>query len=53
MVTHDENMARHAGRIIRMRDGQIEKNETVSRPLMSALPEEIEKSLQEVFHAAG
>ena len=53
MVTHDENMARHAGRIIRMRDGQIEKNETVARPLLSTLPEEIEKSLQEVLHAAG
>lgn len=48
MVTHDENMARHAGRIIRMRDGRIERIEVVDRPLRSDLPEEVEKSLREV-----
>lgn len=53
MVTHDENMARHAGRIIRMRDGQIEHIDTVARPLQSSLPEEIETSLREVRNAAG
>ncbi len=51
MVTHDENMARHAGRIIRMRDGRIEKNEVVDKPLKSPLPAEIEQSLREVHHA--
>ena len=51
MVTHDENMARHAGRIIRMCDGQVEHIETVDRPLLSQLPESIEKSLREVSGA--
>ncbi len=51
MVTHDENMARHAGRIIRMRDGIIEHLELVRNPLQSVLPAEIEKSLREVRHA--
>ncbi len=48
MVTHDENMARHAGRIIRMKDGKVERIELVDRPLRSQLPENIEKSLREV-----
>ena len=48
MVTHDENMARHAGRIIRMKDGRIERIELVKEPLQSLLPAEIETSLQEV-----
>ncbi|MDD3146573.1 MAG: ABC transporter ATP-binding protein [Candidatus Riflebacteria bacterium] len=52
MVTHDENMARHAGRIIRMRDGLIERIETVSKPLQAVLPAEVETSLREVRHAA-
>jgi len=52
MVTHDENMAEHAGRIIRMCDGRIERSEKVSKPLLSELPEEIEKSLREVSGAA-
>jgi putative ABC transport system ATP-binding protein len=51
MVTHDENMARHAGRIIRMKDGRIEKIETVARPLSSVLPESIENSLREAADA--
>ncbi|HNX74203.1 MAG TPA: ABC transporter ATP-binding protein [Candidatus Rifleibacterium sp.] len=51
MVTHDENMARHAGRIIRMHDGRIERIEVVDNPLQSVLPGEIERSLREVCHA--
>lgn len=53
MVTHDENMARHAGRIIRMRDGHIEQIEIVRQPMQSVLPDEIEQSLREVRNAAG
>jgi len=51
MVTHDENMARHAGRVIRMRDGRVERIEVVERPLRSDLPEEVENSLREVARA--
>ena len=53
MVTHDENMARHAGRIVRMRDGRIEHLETVARPLVSVLPAEVEHSLREVRNASS
>jgi len=52
MVTHDENMAEHAGRIIRMRDGRVEHIEKVAKPLLSQLPAEIENSLREVSGAA-
>ncbi|PKL48682.1 MAG: macrolide ABC transporter ATP-binding protein [Candidatus Riflebacteria bacterium HGW-Riflebacteria-2] len=52
MVTHDENMAEHAGRIIRMCDGRVEHIENVARPLLSQLPESIENSLREVSGAA-
>lgn len=52
MVTHDENMARHAGRIIRMKDGRIERIEQIREPLKSVLPEEIERSLREVCNEA-
>ncbi len=48
MVTHDENMAGHAGRIIRMRDGRVEQIIKVAQPLQSKLPESIENSLREV-----
>lgn len=51
MVTHDENMARHAGRVIRMKDGRIERIEVVKEPLQSVLPAEIESSLREVRNA--
>ncbi|PKL44308.1 MAG: macrolide ABC transporter ATP-binding protein [Candidatus Riflebacteria bacterium HGW-Riflebacteria-1] len=51
MVTHDENMAEHAGRIIRMRDGQVEQIEKVAQPRRSQLPDSIEKSLSEVSGA--
>ncbi|MEW6712439.1 MAG: ABC transporter ATP-binding protein [Candidatus Riflebacteria bacterium] len=52
MVTHDNRMAQHAGRIIRMKDGVIEKEEDVAQPLRSSLPEEIEESLKEVINEA-
>jgi len=52
MVTHDENMAEHAGRIIRMCDGRVEHIEKVAKPLLSKLPAEIENSLREVSGAA-
>jgi putative ABC transport system ATP-binding protein len=52
MVTHDENMAEHAGRIIRMCDGRVEHIEKVEKPLLSQLPAEIENSLREVSGAA-
>jgi putative ABC transport system ATP-binding protein len=51
MVTHDENMAEHAGRIIRMRDGKVEQIEKVAQPRRSQLPDSIEKSLSEVSGA--
>jgi len=51
MVTHDESMAEHASRIIRMRDGQVEHIEVVEQPLLSKLSDSIEKSLREVSSA--
>lgn len=50
MVTHDNRMAQHAKRIIRMKDGVIETVEKVGQPLRSALPVEVEQSLQEVLN---
>ena len=38
MVTHDEHMARHAGRILRLRDGRLGGDETVEQPVQAALP---------------
>jgi putative ABC transport system ATP-binding protein len=35
LVTHDQDIARHANRIIHMRDGLIEHNENVSHPLIA------------------
>jgi putative ABC transport system ATP-binding protein len=35
LVTHDQDIARHANRIIHMRDGLIEHNETVSDPILA------------------
>jgi putative ABC transport system ATP-binding protein len=32
LVTHDQDIAEHAGRIIRMRDGRIERDEAVTSP---------------------
>lgn len=52
MVTHDNRMAQHAGRIIRMKDGIIETVENVAQPLRSQLPPEVENSLKEVINEA-
>jgi putative ABC transport system ATP-binding protein len=32
LVTHDQDIAKHAGRIIQMRDGRIENDEAVVSP---------------------
>jgi putative ABC transport system ATP-binding protein len=47
MVTHEEDIARHAQRIIRFKDGHIVLDERVADPLdarqvLTALPEEVE-----------
>jgi putative ABC transport system ATP-binding protein len=39
MVTHDDAMARHTSRIIRMRDGKIIADEPVAKPLVAPLPD--------------
>ncbi len=38
MVTHDENMAAHASRVIRMRDGKLFADERHANPLQAPLP---------------
>jgi putative ABC transport system ATP-binding protein len=35
LVTHEENIARHARRIIHLRDGRLERDETVARPALA------------------
>lgn len=35
VVTHEEDIARHARRIIHLRDGQLERDETVQRPVLA------------------
>jgi len=47
MVTHDEAMARHAGRIIRMCDGRIVQDVANESPARSDLPPEADLSLLE------
>ena len=37
MVTHDEQMAGHASRVLRMRDGHLEDDLTIAEPLQSPL----------------
>jgi putative ABC transport system ATP-binding protein len=34
VVTHEEDIAEHARRIIRLRDGKLEKDEVVENPMM-------------------
>ena len=38
LVTHDIDIARHAGRIVHLHDGSIDREEMVTEPLM-AVPE--------------
>lgn len=35
VVTHEEEIARHARRIIRLRDGRLERDETVEQPVLA------------------
>src|SRR5690606_13955735 len=37
VVTHEEDIAEHARRIVRLRDGVIERDERVERPLLAGL----------------
>jgi putative ABC transport system ATP-binding protein len=38
LVTHDQDIAQHAGRIIHMRDGTIERDETLVSPALASGP---------------
>jgi putative ABC transport system ATP-binding protein len=42
MVTHDEAMAGHAGRILRMRDGRLVGDETVTAPRRAPVPADLD-----------
>ncbi|MBI3039388.1 ABC transporter ATP-binding protein, partial [bacterium] len=42
MVTHDETMARHSSRILRLRDGTLLSDEKVEKPLQTKQPEGID-----------
>ena len=46
MVTHDEQMACHASRILKMRDGHLEEDLAVENPLQSPLSEEMNLDFQ-------
>ena len=49
VVTHEEDIAEHARRIVRLRDGRIEHDEPVPRPLLAHLaPAELEAAPAEV-----
>lgn len=48
MVTHDENMARHASRIIRMRDGKVVDDEAVRDRSLAKPPAEFRPEMIEV-----
>jgi ABC-type lipoprotein export system ATPase subunit len=39
LVTHDEDVALHAGRVIRVRDGAIVRDEVNTTPLDGAQPQ--------------
>jgi putative ABC transport system ATP-binding protein len=39
MVTHDEEVAEHSQRIVRLHDGRIESDERVAQPIVAARPE--------------
>jgi putative ABC transport system ATP-binding protein len=42
LVTHDEEVAQHTKRIIRFRDGLLQRDEVVSQPLKAEIPKDIE-----------
>jgi putative ABC transport system ATP-binding protein len=42
MVTHDENMAAHAGRVLRLRDGQVVEDHRSPDPRRASLPPELD-----------
>lgn len=42
LVTHEEDIADHARRIIRLRDGKLESDEKVANPKLTAIPTESE-----------
>jgi putative ABC transport system ATP-binding protein len=35
LVTHEEDIAHHARRIIHLRDGKLERDETVDQPVLA------------------
>ena len=52
MVTHDENMAHHASRILRMHDGKLVSDLPVADRLFAPVPADLDLSILEVSHAA-
>ena len=38
VVTHEEDIARHARRVVRLRDGRIEQDEAVAHPTLAGTP---------------
>lgn len=53
MVTHDQKMADHATRIIRMKDGAIIEDRKVVDPIEALIDTEVEKKLLEIINAAN
>jgi putative ABC transport system ATP-binding protein len=51
MVTHDENMARHASRVLRMHDGKLISDLAVTGRLTAVPPPDLDLSLTEAVHA--
>jgi ABC-type lipoprotein export system ATPase subunit len=40
VVTHDEHVAAHTHRIVRLLDGKVESDEVVEAPLIAGTPQE-------------
>lgn len=53
MVTHEEEVAEHAKRIIRMRDGNIISDETKKVPKKGAGPLSMSVSIDDILHGKG
>lgn len=51
MVTHDQKMADHASRVIRMKDGIIIEDNQVENPIKASIETEVEEKLLEVINA--